>query len=459
MGNHRSNSEHPPQEPTEESGYETLDLPGAPESAGATGAPAPESPGALDPPAAEAPGPGGGARSGPGPGSDHQPPRRFRTALPGLAAIVVMVLSIFFPRLLFSPLLVPIQHEFGMTTAAAGRIFTTIAGGYAPAMVLSGFIATRLTHRLIVSTASTTVGVGLAVTALAPSAAVMYLGALVVGVGAGIYAPSGLSIVSHITPTHRRGLGFAIHELGPATSFVLAPAVAAAFLPIAGWRAIMGGTALFCVAAGVAYYLLGRAGLSHGEAPVWGNLKAIFGHPRFWLMIVFLILAASAAIGVFSVLPTFLIEHRRMDPQLANGLVSASRVSGILMIFLSGALTDRFGFHAMVAAIFAITGTFTIMLTVAEGAVLALSVLLQPAVISAFFPAAIAAITAIGPPRTRNVVISLIIPLANLVGQGLFPAIAGYLADIGLFDRVFQVTGAAMIVAIALTPVFAASRR
>ncbi len=55
--------------------------------------------------------------------------------------------------------------------------------------------------------------------------------------------------------------------------------------------------------------------------------------------------------------------------------------------------------------------------------------------------AAITAMSEIGPPQTRNVVISPVIPLANLVGAGFYPALAGFAADDGYIDRFFQGTG------------------
>ncbi len=381
-----------------------------------------------------------------------------RTALPGLAAIVVMVFSIFFPRLLFSPLLVAIQVDLEVSAAAATRIFATIYVGYAVSMLLSGFLATRVKHRRIVAFAALGAGLGMQVAASAPSLAVLHFGVLIVGVSAGLYAPSGLSIVSEIVPAVRRGTGFAIHELGPASSFVLAPAFVALLLPSFGWRALVSATGVVSALAGLSYLAGGRAGAFYGEAPRLGNLKLIFRYPRFWLITVFLVIAASAALGMFAVLPTFLIGHRGMDQQVANGLIGISRTWGLLMVFVSGVLNDRIGFRRLITAIFAITGSFTILLTVADGMLLAVAVLLQPAVISAFFPAAIAAMASIGPPRTRNVVISLVVPMASVFGAGLYPAVAGYFADLGLFDRVFQVTGAALLLAIVLVPRFGPSR-
>ncbi len=378
----------------------------------------------------------------------------FRPAIPGLAAIVVMVFSIFFPRLLFSPLLVSIQDDFLLSAAQATRIFTTIAAGYSVAMLVSGFVSTRVRHRRIVALSAFGVGVGMQIAAFAPSAVLLHFGGLVVGASAGLYAPSGLSIVSEITPFARRGMGFAIHEIGPAVSFVLAPVVAAVALPLVGWRGVVSVTGLVSAAAGVAYFFHGSAGFVYGEAPHFENLKTIFRIARFWLIILFFVLAASAAMGMFAVLPTFLISFRGMDQQLANGLIGASRVSGVGMIFLSGVLTDRFGFRRTVAGIFLVTGLFTILLTVANGSFLALAVLLQPAVISAYFPAAITAMSEIGPPQTRNVVISLVIPLAGLVGAGFFPALAGFAADAGYIDRFFQGTGIALLLAVLLLPLY-----
>lgn len=388
--------------------------------------------------------------------SDSRSPANtaFRPAIPGLAAIVVMVFSIFFPRLLFSPLLVSIQRDLVLSAAQATRIFTTIAVGYAVAMLASGFVSTRVRHRRIVALSAFGVGVGMQIAAFAPTVLVLHAGALLIGASAGLYAPSGLTIVSEITPLARRGMGFAIHELGPSVSFVLAPIIAAVALPLAGWRGVVSATGAVSAAAGIAYFLRGSAGFVYGEAPHFENLKAIFRIARFWLIILFFVIAASSAIGMFAVLPTFLISYRGMDQQLANGLIGASRLSGIGMIFLSGMLTDRFGFRRTVAGIFLITGVFTILLTVADGPFLALAVLLQPAVISAYFPAAITAMSEIGPPQTRNVVISLVIPLANLVGAGFYPALAGFAADAGYIDRFFQGTGVALLLAVLLLPLY-----
>ncbi len=392
--------------------------------------------------------------------SDSRSPANdaFRPAIPGLAAIVVMVFSIFFPRLLFSPLLVSIQLDLSLSAAQATRIFTTIAAGYAVVMLASGFVSTRVRHRRIVAVSAFGVGVGMQIAAFAPTVTFLHVGALLVGASAGLYAPSGLTIVSEITPLARRGMGFAIHEIGPSVSFVLAPVIAAVALPLVGWRGIVSVTGVTSAAAGIAYFLRGSAGFVYGEAPHFENLKTIFRIARFWLIILFFVLAASAAIGMFAVLPTFLISYRGMDQQLANGLIGASRLSGIAMIFLSGVLTDRFGFRRTVAGIFLLTGVFTILLTVGRGSFLTLAVLLQPAVISAFFPAAITAMSEIGPPQTRNVVISLVIPLANLVGSGFYPAVAGFAADAGYIDRFFQGTGVALLLAILLLPLYRSRR-
>ena len=50
-----------------------------------------------------------------------------------------------------------------------------------------------------------------------------------------------------------------------------------------------------------------------------------------------------------------------------------------------------------------------------------------------FFPAGFAALSLIVPAKSRNIAVSLIVPLAFVVGGGLVPVFIGFIGDMGSF--------------------------
>jgi NNP family nitrate/nitrite transporter-like MFS transporter len=60
-------------------------------------------------------------------------------------------------------------------------------------------------------------------------------------------------------------------------------------------------------------------------------------------------------------------------------------------------------------------------------------IFLQPALITAFYPAAFAAVSRIAPPSMRSVSNALAPSTAFLIGGGLIPALIGYAGEVGTF--------------------------
>ena len=68
-------------------------------------------------------------------------------------------------------------------------------------------------------------------------------------------------------------------------------------------------------------------------------------------------------------------------------------------------------------------------------------VFLQPIVAVCFFPPGFAALSAIGPASTRNVAVSMTMPVAFLVGGGAIPMGIGLMGDVGSFALGVSCTG------------------
>jgi NNP family nitrate/nitrite transporter-like MFS transporter len=280
--------------------------------------------------------------------------------------------------------------------------------------------------------------------------ALVQLWVFFLGAGAGLYAPSGIATLTEMVGSHHWGKAIAFHDVGPNLAFISAPFLSNLLLPVTGWRgvvAVIGGATAIML---LVFSLASEAGRFHGEPPRFSTITDLSRQGRFWAVAVFFVLAASAAFGVFSILPTFLTVEREFNPATVNTIVGLSRISGIVMVFVSGVLRDRFGERALISTVIAVGGVLTLLMGVLHGNALVAVVFLQPALIAAFFPAALSALSRIGTATSRNVVVSLMIPAANVVGAGLFPQMMGLLGDIGLFYLGFIVLGGLMILGLSL---------
>lgn len=378
--------------------------------------------------------------------------RPLRQVLPSVLFLTLIVFSLFFPRLLISPLLVGIQQDLGMTAGEATRLFLSISVGFVGAILLSGYLTRAIQHFQVLSLAVFIMGLGLLVAGFSRGPRTIHLAMLVVGSAAGLYPPSGLSSLSAIVRTEDRGKALSIHEFGPAFSFVAAPALVALAGTNVSWRLVLGAWGLWCLLLSPSFLIFSRLGRFHGEPPSLGNLKLVLSNPQFWVLGLLFVLAASSAVGVYNVLPSFLIGERGMSTTLAGSLLGASRIPGILMLFGIGVAVDRLGSGRLITITAAGTGIMTMLIGILGGIPLRVAVLLQPIIVGALFPAVLTALSELGPPESRNISISLVIPAANLAGAGLFPAAVGLLADRQLFHLSFIIIGALLLTACTLTP-------
>ena len=141
-----------------------------------------------------------------------------------------------------------------------------------------------------------------------------------------------------------------------------------------------------------------------------------------------------------------------MDLHAANRLLGLSRMGGVLVIFVTGWLVDRFGPRTVMLGTGGVVGAATIGVGLFHGTPLVVAVFVQPLLISSFFPAALSGLARIVPREVCNLAVSSIVPFAFLFGGGLVPTGMGALGDRASFSRGFVLLGAAFLTSMALLP-------
>ncbi|MBN1840690.1 MAG: MFS transporter [Deltaproteobacteria bacterium] len=339
----------------------------------------------------------------------------------------------FMARIILSPLMPTIEGDLQVDHSQAGGLFLLTSLGYFVALLGAGFLSSRITHRRTILLSSAAVGITLLAVSFSNGLLGMRLGFLFLGVASGFYLPSGIATLTTSIRPADWGKGLGIHELAPNFSFVAAPLVCECLLPWVGWRgilALLGGASIL---AGAAFAFFGRGGDFPGEAPNFTSFKTFLVEPAFWIMAILFSLAISGSMGIFAMLPLYLVVEQGIDRNWANTLVALSRISGLGMGFVAGWATDRFGPRGILSVIFLLTGVSTILLGTAPKSWIVFLVFLQPMLAVTFFPPGFVALSAIGPPGARNVAVSLTIPLAFLFGGGVIPAAIGVMGDYGSF--------------------------
>jgi NNP family nitrate/nitrite transporter-like MFS transporter len=364
--------------------------------------------------------------------------------LPWILFLTSLFLVNFLARILFAPLLPAIEAELKIGHAAAGSLFVYLSSGYFISLLGSSFISARLTHRRVLAGSAIATGVVLLLATASQGLGSLRLIALVLGLACGLYLPSAIATLTDMVDGQHWGKALAIHELAPNLAFTLAPLIAAVMLPHVSWRIVLAAPGIFSIALGLLFICSGVGGNFRGQAPKLKNCLLLILSPAFWIMVFLFTLGITSTMGLFNMLPAYLVDHFAMVPDSANKLVSLSRGFTVLTVFLGGWATDRIGAGRTIIIVLGITGLITIALGLVPASSLTLAktlVFLQPVLAVSFFPAGFAILAQVAPADSRNIAVAMTISIAFLLGGGVVPYLIGWCGDLGHFGFGFSLVG------------------
>jgi MFS family permease len=160
---------------------------------------------------------------------------------------------------------------------------------------------------------------------------------------------------------------------------------------------------------------------------------------EFWIMAILWTIAATAATGVYSIIPLFLVKEKGVQLELANTIFGFSRIGGVFATILVGFLLDRYDVKKILLIILLITGLSTVGMSLAQAFWLLVGMLVIQATASVvFFPSAITVISTITPLKERSTFVGVIVAISTLLSTGFVPVGLGAVADrwsfqIGIF--------------------------
>lgn len=288
-------------------------------------------------------------------------------ALGGLFFLTGLFFLNFTSRVIFSPLLPVIEQEMGLDHAQAGSFFFCISMGYFLSILSSGFISERINHKRTIVFSSLALGIALFVLGGCTTLLTFQAGLFCLGLGAGLYFPSGLATIGNLVNPAYLSRGMAIHELAPNLGFVAAPLFCDLFLGSLSWRQGLGILGACIIASGIFYGLSSHGSNERGKAPDLSASVTFFRMPAFWALVVLFSLAICSTLGIYAMAPLFLVNDHGMAPDKANSLLALSRVASILMPLLGGWFGDRYGKERVMGIVLLITGVLTALMAMVSG--------------------------------------------------------------------------------------------
>lgn len=352
-------------------------------------------------------------------------------------------------RVILAPLLPVLEAELRIGHGEAGFLFLLLMSGYALGLLGSGVAAWQLGHRNVIAVSSIGVGASMLVISRSPSQGGMGVGLVCLGTAAGLYLPSGIATLTTLTEEAHWGKVLALHELAPNLGYVTGPLLAEALLKLLSWHDVLAVLGLAAILLGILFMPFGRGGRQRADLPRFDAIARLLQDPALWVMATLFAASIGAGLGLYSMMPLFLVSEMGMSRAAANTITGLSRVLGMLIIFFAGLITDRTGPKRALVLFVTATGLLTLLLGLIRGPIATpVLVFLQATAAACFFPPAFSMVSTIFPSHVRSLAVSTVVVVGALVGGGAIPAGIGYFAEAFSFSSAFALTGLLTLAAI-----------
>jgi NNP family nitrate/nitrite transporter-like MFS transporter len=351
--------------------------------------------------------------------------------------ILILFWSLWFlnfsSRTILSPLLPVIEDEFTISHALAGSLFFYLSLGYAITLLLSGPLSVRIGHKRTIG-----LGFGILATTLyslryASNYYSIATASFFIGLGCGLYLPSAIPMLTAFYRRRNWGKAIALHDTGASFSVLVIPLLTVLGLKFIQWKNLFVILCGACLTMIILYWLF-IPNINHQND---GKVRflSILGRRDFWIIAVLWVLASAANLGVYNVVPVFLVKERGIPMETANAIFGFSRVGGFIVAILAGMLADRYGAKKILYLAFVATGLSTMGMAMATPFhFLVIMLVIQATVCTAFFPVGLVAISMLSSFSERSLFTGASIAIGIIGGLGLTPLILGAVADVWSFQ-------------------------
>lgn len=263
---------------------------------------------------------------------------------------LVLLLGAFFStmaaRLIVSPLVPDLLEAFDVTKAAIGLALSVMWAAYAITQFPAGALADRFGERLLVLIGLVVTAMASLLVALAPSYLTFAVATGAVGVGAGLYFPAAVSLLTRLFENTGQVLG--LHISGGDSAGLVIPVVATTIAASSGWRVAIGIAPLIAVvmfALCASWLPRNDERVAPAERPpidLRTPVQLLSGQRLMYTTAIAVLLAFTFQ-AVISFFPTFLVEYWDLSVGRAGVLFTLVFLLWIVFSPVVGRFADAVG--------------------------------------------------------------------------------------------------------------------
>jgi NNP family nitrate/nitrite transporter-like MFS transporter len=335
----------------------------------------------------------------------------------------------FSTRAIFSPFLPLIEDSLSISHGAAGALFTFLSIGYSLTLLIAGRFASNWGYKKTVFFGFMGTGLVLIGFQCAESYIATQILFFLLGLVTGSYLPSILPIITETYDYRHWGKAIGFHDSAASFSIFFIPLFVAFGLHYLSWKNILLILGVVSLLLPIYFWKISVEPRQEMTEPK-GRIFLLFKRKTVWIIGFLWIFAAGSALGLYSVLPLFLVKERGIDFHFANNLFGISRIGGVLISVFIGFLVDRYGYQKMLVLGIIMTGLSTVGLSLPATLPMIMAALILQATLSiAFFPIGLSTISKLTPLSERAMVTGVIVSIGMIFGVGFVPFLLGLIAD------------------------------
>lgn len=339
----------------------------------------------------------------------------------------------FSSRTIVAPLLPLIEDSLSINHARAGSFFFAFFAGYTLALLGSGLTALRIGYKKSILFSFLILVVCYSALGLIGSYGLFMTVMFFLGISAGFYLPSAIPLLTTAFPKAHWGKAISIHETAAGFSILSLPFLTVFALRFVQWRTIFWILAAACLCIIVFLEVFLPDPRPQREQKV--RLSIVLRRKEFWIIGALWVSCGMASIGIYNIVPLFLVKERGIAMDLANTMFGLSRAGGFFGQIAVGFVLDRFNIKKLLYFLTLASGLATIGLAVSHVYWLMVAMLFLQATFSVvFFPVGLMAIARITRPGERSLFTGVLLGFSSIIGPGLSPVFLGAVADVWSFQ-------------------------
>lgn len=356
----------------------------------------------------------------------------FRKILPWVAFLSLMFFTNYTGRSIIGPLLVYVEQDLGLDHSQATGLLMYMSAGFSVCLIFSGFVPARIKPRLVVGLSAVCLSIMLMLLSLCRSLTALSIALAGCGAFAGLYFASAMACMGSVVAREDWSKAIAMHELGPAFSFIAAPLIAEAGLALTGsWRGALQLWGACALAVACVWLACVRQGAKKSDPPSVKGIKELARQPLVWFFCWCFAFGIAGEFTPYNVMSLHLTSDRGLSADDANHLLALTRIAAPFAVILGGTLRLFFMLHGLCLV--------TMGLPWFKAAVPAM--FLQALMPAFAWPAMLSILPEKFPARIHPTILSMTMPIAVYFGTGLAPKAMGIIGDRFSFSVGFIILG------------------